>query len=266
MKIPKPSRNEFYRLKIGSFVLAAEIGTHGIYLARLDSSPNQRVAMGPCKIAFREESRGYYAVVKYTSEIRFTLSWLDAALALRVAEAFGMPFCDRTGHTVHKVRFFDSLAFAGLQQWVLKHPTLAKRYHDPNIPNWYHEAVKRIEDSAMGRIIEKPGNNKGTMTPQKERKFEGITNLYGPLREESKERLQRFLDNPTADNWQDISGIMISPMLTVWQAVIAVDPTFPQTGRLADEEGHVVREWERVPDFFTLRRALKYAQELKASA
>jgi hypothetical protein len=90
-------------------------------------------------------------------------------------------------------------------------------------------------------------------------------NFYGrPLAPDVRARLQAVLDNPTIETWEDAHGIILRTepkSLTLWQAWIAIDPRALRHGRLTDLEGNVIEEWERIPDRFTLMRALKYATE-----
>jgi|BioPla2DNA2_1021312.scaffolds.fasta_scaffold19648_6 hypothetical protein len=46
-------------------------------------------------------------------------------------------------------------------------------------------------------------------------------------------------------------------MTTIWQAMVAYDPTFPNKGRTTDTEGNVIKEWERIPTPFEVLKAIK---------
>ena len=87
------------------------------------------------------------------------------------------------------------------------------------------------------------------------------TNIFGRLETALKCRLRALLRNPTVETWQSAFGIILdgNTQLTLWQAVLAVDSSFPRTGRTTDRAGKVLTEWERVPDRATLLRALWYA-------
>lgn len=95
-----------------------------------------------------------------------------------------------------------------------------------------------------------------------------MNNLFGPLAPEIRRRLRIAVEAPTEKSWDDAYSIVLRDGkgfglgLTLWQAVIAVDPTFPRQGPATDIEGNVVAGWPRVPDQFTIVRALKYASEL----
>lgn len=86
------------------------------------------------------------------------------------------------------------------------------------------------------------------------------TNMFGPLDSGTIARLAAVIDNPTQETWEDTHGIILNGfgMLTLWQAVIAVDPSFPRTGPAytADDEPG---EWQHVPSAEVIRQAINYA-------
>ncbi len=97
----------------------------------------------------------------------------------------------------------------------------------------------------------------------------GLYSMLGPVTDDTMAQVNAYLDNPTTDGWDDISGIIVGkfPTETIWQCVVALDPDFPRRGRATDEKGNMVREWERIPHPFTVRKALKLArQSFKADA
>lgn len=81
------------------------------------------------------------------------------------------------------------------------------------------------------------------------------TNMFGHLTGEVRERLVAVLANPTQETWGNAYSIILNQgtWTTLWQAVLAVDPTFPRTGPALGEP------WPRVPDYDTICRALQYA-------
>lgn len=83
-----------------------------------------------------------------------------------------------------------------------------------------------------------------------------------PLDDDAKRRIYEYLEKPNAANWSDISGIHINGrMLTLWQAVRQVDPTFPARGRTYEmETGRVTKEWERIPHPDLVLRAIRHVQ------
>lgn len=85
-----------------------------------------------------------------------------------------------------------------------------------------------------------------------------LTNIFGPLKPELRARLKAVLDDP-ASNWEDAYCIIVNGSKTLWQYVIAVDPTFPKTGPVTDAKGRTVKSWDRYPDQLTIAKALRYA-------
>lgn len=78
-------------------------------------------------------------------------------------------------------------------------------------------------------------------------------NLWGRLEGDSLKRLRDVLANPTQETWEEAFTLIISindGWVTLWQAVLAVDPTFPQ-GKGPDGL------WPRVPDSLTIARAIR---------
>ena len=88
------------------------------------------------------------------------------------------------------------------------------------------------------------------------------TNYFGPLRPGVKKAIIQFLDKPSAKAWDRIASIVIrygrNPS-TVWQAVIATDPTFPRATNSVPpgERPDPARQWPRVPDAVLVARAIK---------
>lgn len=88
-------------------------------------------------------------------------------------------------------------------------------------------------------------------------------NMFGPLSEDIRARVQAFLADPTPDAWEGCAHAVIAWRAgcigtTVWQAVRAVDPTFPNIGRRT-VKGRVVDDWARVPDALLVARAIRQA-------
>ena len=84
-------------------------------------------------------------------------------------------------------------------------------------------------------------------------------NMFGEsIKPEYQKRVKKFLDNPNFDTWDDIKGIIISTnMDSIWNAVIKFDPTFPRSGRVENEKGKVIKEWERIPTPLQVLQAIK---------
>ena len=84
-------------------------------------------------------------------------------------------------------------------------------------------------------------------------------NMFGPLNAECRSRLQRVLDSPTAETWDDAYSLIVGAdgFTTLWQAWVKVDSSAPRAGPCHDMDGNQIRGWPRIPDQLTLYRALK---------
>jgi len=89
-------------------------------------------------------------------------------------------------------------------------------------------------------------------------------NLFGELSDDIKTRLDRFFTTPNDETWDDVHGIIIGAdgWTTFWQAVVAIDHTFPKKGPTYMNMIRSTR-WPKVPDFLTAIRALRWAQGQK---
>lgn len=78
-------------------------------------------------------------------------------------------------------------------------------------------------------------------------------NLHGRLTPKLRARVLRALLDPDRW-WDDAHGIVVGGdgWTTLWQAVLAVDPTFPQSHPYGSP-------WERVPTPELIRDAIRYA-------
>lgn len=94
-----------------------------------------------------------------------------------------------------------------------------------------------------------------------ERELDLARNMLGPLKPRERTRVRAVLYQPTEETWDDAHGIIVGGdgWMTLWQAVIAVDPTFPRVGPSTDVRGRVVERWKRVPSQELLLAALRYA-------
>lgn len=87
-------------------------------------------------------------------------------------------------------------------------------------------------------------------------------NLLGPLDNGLKERIMKYVENPnpTSMDWREIHSVIINNAAkhgrpqTVWQAVTAIDPTFPTCAPSN-------QEWTRVPNPMLVARAIRAATE-----
>lgn len=87
------------------------------------------------------------------------------------------------------------------------------------------------------------------------------TNLWGRLTSQGRARIMSLLENPSQKTWDDAHGIILDRQnwLTLWQAILAVEPTFPARGKATDQKGRVVEPWPRIPEPELVLRALRYA-------
>lgn len=104
--------------------------------------------------------------------------------------------------------------------------------------------------------------------------FNQFSNLLGPLDGETRARLMALLQQPSEETWDEARSIILNQerMLTLWQAVLKVDPSFgsaqaPVT-RWVDSPGHAnglggysepVSGWSHIPSPDTIVQALRYA-------
>ena len=90
--------------------------------------------------------------------------------------------------------------------------------------------------------------------------FDKCRNMVGPLRHEMKEKLRAVIDNPNEKTWDDAYGVIVGAdgWTTLWQAVVQVDPEFPQSADL--KEDHTT-SWKKIPDSLTIVRAIKKVTE-----
>jgi hypothetical protein len=97
------------------------------------------------------------------------------------------------------------------------------------------------------------------------------SNLLGPLSGEIRARLVAAITVPCEETWDDAYTVILdrSTWLTLWQAVLAVDPGFasaqaPVTRWVDDSSelgGHSepVSGWSRTPSAEIIRQAIAYA-------
>lgn len=88
--------------------------------------------------------------------------------------------------------------------------------------------------------------------------IEFTTNYVGFLPSFMKSALYNYMAFPNVDNWNDIYCTVISTgeIATVWQAVIAVDPTFPQIIECDSDDN---TRWSRIPEPELVSRAIAHA-------
>jgi len=81
-------------------------------------------------------------------------------------------------------------------------------------------------------------------------------NMLGPLSPWLRSALYNYVYFPNHNNWEEIYSILISNKHTVWQAVLAVDPTFPNSISM-NSDGET--RWSRIPSSELLIKAISNA-------
>lgn len=115
------------------------------------------------------------------------------------------------------------------------------------ICKWYNEGKKWVEEEPLPEV-------KVSKISKSLLEMEG---MFGKQPYENLKRVQAYLNEPTADRWDDISGILVDGHSTIWQLLIELDSTFPKSGRTKDVMHKVVEEWERIPTPLEVLRAIK---------
>jgi hypothetical protein len=88
---------------------------------------------------------------------------------------------------------------------------------------------------------------------------------FGSLNPGTRHNLRAVLDCPCEHHWDEAAHCVVNAKgQTLWQAVMAVDPSFPATGpssRRNPKTGRSVRisGWSKTPDEKTLLAALRQA-------
>lgn len=84
------------------------------------------------------------------------------------------------------------------------------------------------------------------------------TGMDRPLPPDCRARILRLYANPTAETWDHAFCINIAPgMTTLWQAVIAIDPSFPRSS--GSTRASAEKRWPQVPTREQIVAAIKHA-------
>lgn len=124
---------------------------------------------------------------------------------------------------------------------------------DQDIETYLRQPLEGLEAPEGGEISPRPIDI--------EIELDLAKNMFGKLKPEYKTMLRAVLYHPTEETWEDAHSIIVGAdeWMTLWQAVIAIDPTFPQVGPSTDSSGRVVKRWRRIPTQALLLAALQYA-------
>jgi hypothetical protein len=93
--------------------------------------------------------------------------------------------------------------------------------------------------------------------------------LFGELKPETRARLFAAIEDPSETTWDDAARAILNwdKGLTLWQAVIAVDPAYADAhGPVTDESGTQLSGWTRIPAAATIRAAIHYAANAQVTA
>lgn len=108
-------------------------------------------------------------------------------------------------------------------------------------------------------VLANPPAGHVPMTPDELLRFQELAdrcrNYSGALDDRVRLRLYAAVEVPCSVTWNDAYSLVVStsrPSLTLWQAVLAVDPSFPQRGPIDGE-------WPIVPTRAVLIAALEHA-------
>lgn len=77
---------------------------------------------------------------------------------------------------------------------------------------------------------------------------------HGGLRRE----VRLLVRAPTIEQWLNLCDLPVTSSLALWQAVRAIDATFPDCSPLQSTDGRETSDW--MPDGFTLARAFHWAR------
>lgn len=87
--------------------------------------------------------------------------------------------------------------------------------------------------------------------------LEFTTNMLGKMKDEYKQEIMDYIKHPTYDGWEEIAHYLVTPNKSLWQAVIAIDPTFPQRGRKTDIQGKILKDWDKIPTAEQVKDAIR---------
>ena len=86
-------------------------------------------------------------------------------------------------------------------------------------------------------------------------------NMFGKLDPRVRTRIEAVVSNPCEQTWDDAYCVIIGSdgWMTLWQAVVFVDPSYTGIGKVTDADGTITKPWAAIPDRRTLIKALEYA-------
>jgi hypothetical protein len=87
--------------------------------------------------------------------------------------------------------------------------------------------------------------------------LEFTTNMLGKLKDEKKKEIMDYIKHPTYEGWEEIAHYLVTPNKTLWQAVIAIDSTFPLRSRRTNDQGKILKDWDKIPTPEQIKDAIR---------
>lgn len=129
----------------------------------------------------------------------------------------------------------------------------------------YHDARRMMAQESDGAVRERETHELEEQWSQDptydiDLELDMARNMFGKLKPDIRQRIEAVVSNPSQKTWSDAHTIIVGGdgWMTLWQAVIVVDPSFPRSGPGYDDEGEQ-RVWDEIPDQRTLLKAIRYA-------
>ena len=91
--------------------------------------------------------------------------------------------------------------------------------------------------------------------------IEFANNMFGKLRPSFKKRLYALIENPCPETWDDTHCIVLKGQVTLWQAVLAVQPSYQKGAEITDP----IKKWFDIPSKEIIIRAITTAVFKKES-
>jgi hypothetical protein len=125
----------------------------------------------------------------------------------------------------------NSILFASFDDAILA----LKAAIESNRPYKEHNDVKPQKESredALKRLHTslKYHKNQIIKEPETPSLLGSATNIWGSISQDIRESLLSYINNPTLEGWDEVHCILVTPSLTLWQAVVGVAPSTPRCG------------------------------------
>ena len=81
--------------------------------------------------------------------------------------------------------------------------------------------------------------------------------LYGSYSERRKNIIMDYVKEPSFEKWNYIAFMNINREgVTIWEVVCKLDPNMSYVGRMYNNKGEVIKEWDYLPNGFVVLRAI----------